>query len=394
MLGDIKNYFADFDGTTDACRTIALWISLALVVAYFATRLYVYAHCGSGKRRDVETLADAVESLNGRWTVAALVTSLCFIVAFVACYFVDVAKQEEELVPILFYPLLATALIAVGGGALVFAKPEKKYKVVCITALVAAFFVDFVCIAVHYASGEAGAAHNDIGLCTSALALVAAIAATAIALDRNSVQIDTRSITHAAVCVALGTALSYVRIFKMPMGGSITLASMLPLMLFAFMFGCRKGLLAGAIYGALQAIQDPWIIHPAQFALDYLAAFAAIGLTGCVRNSGILKNRRRAQFVLGAAIACSARFLCHYFSGVFAFGMYGEYFAAEYNMPLLANPYLYSLVYQCMYLVPELIIVTIAGAMVLSSTSFKKQIEQRIAANTAAISTSESIPIA
>ena len=63
-------------------------------------------------------------------------------------------------------------------------------------------------------------------------------------------------------------ALSYVRIFRLPMGGSITFASMLPFMLYSYMYGTKKGVLAGLVYGVLQAVQDPWIIHPAQFALD------------------------------------------------------------------------------------------------------------------------------
>ena len=188
-------------------------------------------------------------------------------------------------------------------------------------------------------------------------------------------------------------ALSYVRLFKMPMGGSITFASMLPLMLFAFMFGSRKGIAAGLVYGVLQAIQDPWIIHPAQFALDYAVAFSAIGLTGCIRELGAFKNNMRAQFAVGAIVACLFRFISHYFAGVFAFGMYGADFAEQYGLPLLANEYFYSFVYQCMYLIPELAIVIAAGMLVFASKNFRKQISLYIDRNTVEAKPAESAEV-
>ncbi|MBR2384770.1 MAG: energy-coupled thiamine transporter ThiT, partial [Clostridia bacterium] len=70
------------------------------------------------------------------------------------------------------------------------------------------------------------------------------------------------------MCVALSFALSYIKLFEMPQGGSVTLFSMLPIMLFSYIYGMKKGLLVGVIYGLLQAVQDPYIIHPAQFLLD------------------------------------------------------------------------------------------------------------------------------
>lgn len=76
---------------------------------------------------------------------------------------------------------------------------------------------------------------------------------------------------------------------------------MLPLMLFSYMFGIRKGIIVGAIYGVLQAIQDPWIIHPAQFFLDYPIAFAMTGLAGIFKELNVIKSPlphlRSAQFL-------------------------------------------------------------------------------------------------
>lgn len=381
MWNDIKTYFANFDDATDACRTVALWVTVAMLVAFAATRLYLAVARKKQRYTDSE-LAAANKIVNGGWIIAALCIATCFIVTFLTCNFVDMARGEDGLVPILFYPLLVTVVAIVASAATLFAKPTKTNKAVCAAVVGGAVVADIVCMIVYYASGKAGEALSNIGLYLSSVAVAGAIIAFAFLSDKKSAPMGTRTITYAAVCVALSFALSYVRLFKMPMGGSITLASMLPLMLFAFMFGSRKGVAVGAIYGILQAIQDPWIIHPAQFVLDYVVAFGAIGLTGCIRELGVLKGNMRAQFVLGAAVACAFRFLGHYFAGVFAFGMYGEWYAEQYQISALANEYFYSFVYQCMYILPELAIVLAAAMLALASPAFRKQIERRIAENT------------
>ncbi len=386
MLDDIKTYFANFTDATNTCRTIALWVTIALLVAFVITRLYIMV--ARKKQAYDEAAITAVSKIaNGAWIVIALTAAVCFIVTFTSCYFVDVAHGEDYLFPILFYPLLVFVLAVVACAITLFVKPTKVAKIVCAAVVGSALIAVIVCMIVYYTSGQAEENNytdvlSNIGLYLSAVILAAGIIVAAVFLDRKSKPMDTRTITYAAVCVALSFALSYVRLFKMPMGGSITFASMLPLMLFAFMFGSRKGVVVGVIYGLLQAIQDPWIIHPAQFALDYLVAFGGIGLTGCMRELGAFKGNMRAQFAVGAVIACALRFIAHYFAGVFAFGVYAAGYADAYGISALANEYFYSFVYQCLYLIPELAIVIVAAMLVLTSTSFRKQIEIRIAAGT------------
>ena len=92
-----------------------------------------------------------------------------------------------------------------------------------------------------------------------------------------------KSLAYAAMCIALAFILSYIKVFEMPQGGSVTLASMLPIMLFAAAYGVGPGMLVGAVYGLLQYIQGGWFVHPIQFLLDYPLAFAMIGLAGLYR---------------------------------------------------------------------------------------------------------------
>ena len=79
-------------------------------------------------------------------------------------------------------------------------------------------------------------------------------------------------------------------------------------------------MLIGFIYGMLQAVQDPYIIHPAQFLLDYPVAFALTGFAGALKDVKVLDKIPQLKFALSALIGGTLRFVAHVLSGVFAFG--------------------------------------------------------------------------
>ena len=379
LFGDIENYFANFETAADSCRTIMLWLAIALVIAFIAVKVAFYFT--APKPVQGEVVADKRQKIaNKVGLFVALAYVVTAIVAFSAFYFTDVNAGEDYLVPITFYPLLVFAIVAIAGGIAVAFKPIKPVKIAALSLGGAALVAAIVCLIVYYATGDAGDWNGvtldgatDAGLYISAIALTAVIIVVSFITDKTK-GFDTRAITFAAISIALSFALSYIRILHMPMGGSITFASMLPLMLYSYMFGCKKGLIAGIVYGFLQAIQDPWLLHPAQFALDYLVAFMAMALTGCLRNVASLKGKMRTQFTLGAILAGVMRYISHYFSGVFAFGTFGADYAEEYGISALANPYFYSFVYQSMYVIPEIVIVIVVGVILLSSANFRKQV--------------------
>ena len=147
-----------------------------------------------------------------------------------------------------------------------------------------------------------------------------------------------KSLAYAALSIALAFVLSYVKIWRMPNSGSVTLASMLPLMLFAASYGAGPGLLAGAAYGLLQYLQGGYFVHPIQFLLDYPLAFALIGLAGLYRflPKAWSKWRLYAAMVLGALGRCLSATL----AGIF----YWE-----------TAPWA-SLVYNGAYLIPDTLI--------------------------------------
>jgi thiamine transporter len=225
---------------------------------------------------------------------------------------------------------------------------------------------------VHFASGKAAEnnwlTNEDVGSTAlyigSGLSILLLLAIVFFFGKKEKREFDSKSLTYAAICIAMSFALSFLRIVRLPQGGSITPASLLPLMLYAYMFGVRKGVFAGFIYGLLQAFQDPALLHPAQFLLDYPVAFAWIGLAGVFSQSKTLSKLPQSQFALGAALAGIGRFLMHFLSGTFAFGV----FAPE-GTPVA----LYSFVYQAGYVLPDLVIAIAVGILLFSSKAFVKE---------------------
>lgn len=366
----IENYFIPQDAGDAAavCTSVMLWLAIALVLAFIVCKFAV--------KKDYQHKVNIIS------LIVALVYAVACIVAFVTLDYMDMT-EEGEFVPITFYPLLVFVIACIGGALAVSLKPSKMVRRLSAGVIAAALIAALVCMIIYYESGDAPEWNyvstedvNSVGLYVASVVLIVVIAALAWFSDRDAKPWDSRSISFAAVCVAMSFALSYIKFFGMPMGGSITFASMLPVMLYSYMYGCRKGVIAGLIYGVLQAVQDPWLLHPAQFLLDYGVAFAAVGVTGCIKGFGLLKGHIRAQFCLGALIGGVLRFISHFFSGAFAFGSFGAGYAEEYGIAALSNPYIYSLIYQSMYVIPEVVIVIVVGAILLSSKNFAKQVQR------------------
>ena len=294
--------------------------------------------------------------------------------------FLVLAFVEDGIEPILFYPLLALIVVLAAGAFTLFFRRDKVTLIVIGCAAGAALVACLVCMGVLFASGDSLLNNwitdeegnllwdqvNTVGLYVGAVLLVAALVAAAFLLGRKDKKgFSTRSITFAAVCIAMSFALSYLKVVEMPQGGSITIASLLPLMVYSYMFGTKKGVFAGFIYGILQAFQDTYILHPAQFLLDYPIAFGAIGLAGMFANNKALKYPQ-LRFALGAVVAGLGRFLMHFVSGIFAFGYFAD----------IQPVWLYSLVYQAGYVLPDIAIAIAVGVLVFSSKTFVRAMER------------------
>ena len=179
-------------------------------------------------------------------------------------------------------------------------------------------------------------------------------------MSRDRQKWTARMLANAALCMALAFILSYVRLYKLPQGGSITPASMLPIFMFAYAYGLGPGMSVGFAYGLLQFIQDGYYEHPVELLLDYPLAFALLGLAAIARNFP-----DNWGMIPGIVLGTFGRFVCAFISGIVFFGMYA---------PEGQSVFVYSAVYNGFYLIPEAII-----CIVIASIPQVRKVAKRLA---------------
>ncbi|MDE6550001.1 MAG: energy-coupled thiamine transporter ThiT [Clostridia bacterium] len=278
--------------------------------------------------------------------------------------------------------LLGLAIIAVATVAVV-KKDKLKLASLIVAGVLLAYAVAIAIanVAIDFKDGETYTQKYQTIIIAVLAVLILSLTVLLAMIDRKkrTGKQHTMSVVYAAICVALAFGLSYIRLFKAPYGGSITLFSLLPIALYSYIFGIRKGVLCGFVYGMLQAVQDPWVVHPLQFILDYPLAFSLVGLCGGLfRNlfrSKALINKRFSDAVaitLGITLGVIGRFMCHMISGAVYFGEYAEGFG-------FANEWLYSFVYQCTYVLPDGAIAIFGAFVLMMSKAFRNQMDKVIA---------------
>ena len=140
-----------------------------------------------------------------------------------------------------------------------------------------------------------------------------------------------------AILIALSIGLNQIKLFKMPLGGSVTLFSMLAGTLCGYFCGPRWGILSGLALGLLNIAIGGYIVHPVQVLLDYILAFAALGVSGFF-------NKQKNGLFTGYIVAILLKYLCSFLSGFI--------FWKEYT-PEGWNPVLYSAAYNILYIGAE-----------------------------------------
>lgn len=273
-----------------------------------------------------------------------------------------------------FIPIITiigiAVLLIIAGMVIHYAAPSSMriFKIVAFSLIGAAIIAAIAVLSVYAVQIKDESPVENAGLIIGVIVLIGILLlASFVFSKKRPATDDTRSIAYAAISIALAFALSYIRLFRLPQGGSVTFASLLPLMLYSYMFGMRKGITAGFIYGVLQAIQDPYIIHPAQFLLDYPIAFAMIGLTALFKELKLFKNKPIIGFILGGIVAATFRYLSHALSGMFAFASY-----APEGINAVAWGFLYNL-----FVYFDIAVALVAGGLCLASS---KELRARILA--------------
>jgi len=169
-------------------------------------------------------------------------------------------------------------------------------------------------------------------------------------------------LTFSALCIALATVLSHIRLFQMPQGGSVTAFSMLPIVLVGYWYGTKAGISAGFVYGLLRLMLGATVFHPVQFLLDYPVAYAALGAFSMFRGK---RFGLQVSYFAGA----TGRFLCSFIAGIVFFG----HFAPEGQ-----HVWVYSAVYNMTYILPEIIVTIIVISMPPVAKAIEHLREMRI----------------
>lgn len=174
----------------------------------------------------------------------------------------------------------------------------------------------------------------------------------------------TKMLVEGAMMLALAIVLSLITPFQklLPFGGSITLVSMLPICIFSIKYGVAKGLGVSFLFAVFQFAQGTikdglfgWGLTAgmliACIVFDYFLAYTVLGFAGFARKKGL------GGWITGIVIAMTLRFLCHFISGVYVFASTGKIWD---DLDFVAdNKYVYSLVYNAAYMVPEIILTII-----------------------------------
>ena len=148
-----------------------------------------------------------------------------------------------------------------------------------------------------------------------------------------------KQLAFSAMAIALAMVTSMIKLVHMPMGGSVTLLSMLFITLIGYWFGLGAGLTTGVAYGILQLVIDPYILSVPQMLVDYIFAFGALGLAGI-----FWKNKSRYAVIFCYIAGVLGRYVFAFISGWIFFGAYAwEGW----------NPLPYSLAYNAAYIFAE-----------------------------------------
>ena len=189
---------------------------------------------------------------------------------------------------------------------------------------------------------------------------------------RNS---KVKLLAECAVMVALAFALSYAKIYEMPLGGSVTVASMLPIMLISLKHGSLVGLGTGFLYSLTQLFQallsgnvfpycETGVTLVICILFDYVVPFTVLGLAGLFKDFKLIKNQE-IGFYLGMTGAVLIRFICHFITGVVIWGQWA---------PEGMGKYLYSLAYNGGFLSFDFIICIIVAVLMLRNKEIRRLI--------------------
>ena len=176
-----------------------------------------------------------------------------------------------------------------------------------------------------------------------------------------------RALTEGAILIAMAEILSFLPLYKMPWGGSLDLA-MLPIIVFCVRWGFGPGLIVSFAHALLQTLFEGGIAIGWQSIIgDFIVAYTVLGLAGLFKG----------KFFPATVVACAARFLVHYVVGA---TIWAEYMPETFFNMTMTTPWIYSALYNGAYMLPDMIVILVVGAILLKTPAKKYLLGQDLAA--------------
>ena len=180
-------------------------------------------------------------------------------------------------------------------------------------------------------------------------------------------------LTECAIMLALSFALSCAKLFEMPMGGSVTVASMLPVMLISIKYGVGPGLATSFLYSLTQLLQAvasanvfPYCETPTTLVLcvlfDYIVPFTLLGLAGLFHKMN-LTEKTELNIYLGIIGVVVLRFFSHFITGVAIWGQWA---------PEGMGKYLYSFLYNGGFLSLDFLICIVCAILMFRKSELRR----------------------
>jgi thiamine transporter len=202
---------------------------------------------------------------------------------------------------------------------------------------------------------------------TALVVIMLAILLIGCAIFGGKKKFSAKQLAFSAMAIALAMVTSMIKLIHMPMGGSVTLFSMLFIVLIGYWYGLGAGLTTAVAYGILQLVLDPYILSVPQMLVDYIFAFGALGLAGI-----FWKNKSKYSLILCYLVAVLGRYFFAFLSGWIFFGTYAGYYG-------FSNGVVYSLAYNGAYIGLEALftLILIAIPPVNKALAYVKTIAQK-----------------
>ena len=215
--------------------------------------------------------------------------------------------------------------------------------------------------------------------------------------NKKRVEAITLSAIMIAFAISISAICAVMPFLNLPFGGGFTIASMLPIIVIAYMYGTKWGLLTAFVYSIMQMLlgfntvsafflpgdsQMLWYRAVIVILIDYIIAYTVLGFGGIFRN----KFETKKALVLGSIFAISLRYVAHIVSGAIFFGTWAEWFFTQDGFPSWGEKILeifsgaslstvYSIIYNGTYMIPEIIITAFVSCLVVRIPQIKMRDE-------------------